>query len=170
MKQDLLGIIDDLQEDGIPEEEMKLLDIIYFIIEEYIDENNEEALGEINDALYDYAGDEEELQGDFEEEALEDEEYGEMEEDVDEDEDENDIDRQIIEAMKIKIRGGKKVKFRPGYRGGKKISLATKRKLKKAAIKRSRKPKKASTIAKMKKSRKKTASKFKSFLKSRRKK
>lgn len=163
MKQDILDIIDEIINDGVSEEEYMLLNVIYFILKE--NEFDEEMLMEIGDAIDNYIGDEdEEMEGDFEDET---EDMKEIEES--EDENEFDIDELLIEKMVRKIRGGKIVKFRPGYRGGKKIKPSTRRKLKKAAIKRSRRPVKASTKRKRLKSRIKNARKFKAFLKRKRK-
>ena len=78
-------------------------------------------------------------------------------------------DSELREKIEHRIRGGKKVAFRPGYRkvGGKwvRIKKSTIRKQTRQAKKRSRKPKKQSTINKAKRSRRKTYAKNKNYIK-----
>lgn len=157
-KDELIDIIKDLLEEDEEEvtvDEKLLLDGLLYMLEEMAAIPNH-VLEYVLDTLDRYVGEDEEMDNELI--------TGEGIVDVDMD----DGDQIEEAAVKQMIRGGKKVRRKPGYvkRGGKfqKIKPSTKRKLKIAARKKKNKKIKASVKAKMKRSKKKTLRKFGKFI------
>ena len=174
-------IVDLIDEDDVDFEETTLLTVIGYLLD-YLEDSDEDGISYVIQQLNIYAGLENTDDSELDDETnMEIPPSGyEMGSDGSTDIDEMDDgsegtedytpDGELTEAIQMRIRHGKKVRTRPGFRksahgGFKRISRATLMKMKRGQRKRKGKHLKASTKMKMKRSRIKTMRRFGSFIK-----